>query len=87
MQMHRSNEPATDTPCASNRWSKMRDHSKRVTVEETVAGETAELLMEAAEARQLATLFQDKLAVTDLLLYASALESHAAKGAAMSYSL
>jgi hypothetical protein len=38
--------------------------------------DTAQLLMEAAEARQLATAFSDEGTVADLLNYASALESN-----------
>jgi hypothetical protein len=37
--------------------------------------DSAQLLMEAAEARQLAKLLKDEGTVTDLLSYASALES------------
>jgi hypothetical protein len=44
-----------------------------------VADNTAELVLEAAEARQLATTMTDKKAIADLLNYASELERDAAK--------
>jgi hypothetical protein len=49
------------------------------TLQEDVAEVTAELLLEAAEARQLAGSLTDKKSIADLLNYASELERDAAK--------
>jgi hypothetical protein len=50
-----------------------------MTLEEAVASETAQLLMDADDARHLATGLPDKHMAADLLNRASALEHHAIK--------
>jgi len=50
-----------------------------VTLDETVAAETAQLLIDAAEARKRATKLDDERKAADLLSYASALEDDATK--------
>jgi hypothetical protein len=50
-----------------------------VTLDETVAAETAQLLIDAAEARKRATKLDDGRKAADLLSYASALEDDATK--------
>ena len=50
-----------------------------MTLDETVAAETAQLLIDAAEARILATKLDDESKAADLLSYASALEDDATK--------
>jgi len=54
-------------------------NAKHMTLEEAVASETAQLLMDADDARQLATGLADKHIAADLLNRASALEHHAMK--------
>jgi len=49
------------------------------TLEETVASQAAELLIEAAEAREQANISPDKGSTSDLLSFAATLESDAAK--------
>ena len=50
-----------------------------MTLDETVAAETAQLLIDAAEARKLATTLDDERKAAALLTYASALEDDATK--------
>ena len=50
-----------------------------MTLDETVAAETAQLLIDAAEARKLATKLDDERKAADLLTYASALEDDATR--------
>ena len=50
-----------------------------MTLDETVAAETAQLLIDAAEARKRATKLDDERKAADLLSYASALEDGATK--------
>ena len=50
-----------------------------MTLDETVAAETAQLLIDAAKARKLATTLGDERKAANLLSYASALENDATK--------
>ena len=54
-------------------------HSKSVTLDETIAAETAQLLIDAAEARKRATKLDNEREAADLLSYASTLEDGATK--------
>jgi hypothetical protein len=49
------------------------------TLEETIASQAAELLIQAAEAREQATISSDKASTSDLLSFAATLEGGAAK--------
>ena len=55
------------------------NNAKLLTLEETVASEAAQLLMDADDARQLATSLPDKHMAADLRSRASAFEHHAVK--------
>ena len=55
------------------------NNAKPLTLEETVASEAAQLLLDADDARQLATSLPDQHKAADLLSRASALEHHAVK--------
>lgn len=54
-------------------------NAKLMTLEEAVASETAQLLIDADDARQLAAGLPDKHVAANLLNRASALERHAIK--------
>lgn len=60
------------------RWAVNVSKPKSVTLEETVAANAAQLLIDAAEARQLATTVEPRIA-DSLLSHASALENGAIK--------